>query len=411
LLAHDIRTASATPVLSLVILLSLISALSGCGSGVRLDQPAGQAPLIITQPADQSIPIGLQATFSVTATGQNVKYQWSRNGTPIAGATGSTYGTASVLAADTGSTFSVALTNAFGSATSRAAALTVTARAPKAGDLRFQQVDAATTVNGYMEEVNLDPVLGFNGWETFGDATGTPLWLGNNCCAYQFNLFALPSGVTGLNIGYLHGSLEDFQSDLNGSGPATSAIGNLGAANTVITSISLSSDADLFGLSWIQTAQPGGFDLTLNTIAPSDFQAAATQEGAHSRVITAVSYNAGQITYLSYGWQADRSTVYDTQVATATLGTASTVAQGLAAQGYIITASGSTQAADGTGVLMVGTRVQGDTMPRPMMIVPLAQDSAGVTQLFQQGYAIVGVSNEFGTGPAGVIMRDWIGER
>jgi hypothetical protein len=117
-----------------------------------------------------------------------------------------------------------------------------------------------------------------------------------------------------------------------------------------------------------------------------------------------------RITYLSYGWQADRSTVYETQVATATLGTASTVAQGLAAQGYIITASGSTQAADGTGVLMVGTRVQGDTMPRPMMIVPLAQESAGLNQLFQQGYAIVGVSNEFGTGPAGV-MRNWIGER
>jgi hypothetical protein len=366
--------------------------------------------LIITQPADQSIPMGLQATFSVTATGPTVKYQWSRNGTPIAGATASTYSTASVLAADAGSTFSVALTNAFGSATSRAAVLTITARAPKTGDLRFQQVDAASTVNGYVRDATFAPALGFKGWETFGNATGTPLWLGNNCCAYQFNPFALPSGVMGLNTGYLHGSLEDFQSDLNGSGPVTSAIGNLGAANTVITSISLSPDADVFGLSWIQTTQPGGFDLTQNTIAPSDFQAAATQEGAHSRVITAVSYNAGQITYLSYGWQADRSTVYETQVATATLRTASTVAQGLAAQGYIITASGSTQAADGTGVLMVGTRVQGDTMPRPMMIVPLAQEAAGLDQLFQQGYAIVGVANEFGTGPAGV-MRDWIGER
>jgi hypothetical protein len=50
------------------------------------------------------------------------------------------------------------------------------------------------------------------------------------------------------------------------------------------------------------------------------------EHGAHSRVITADSYNAGQITYLSYGWQTDRSTVYETEVATATLGTASTVA-------------------------------------------------------------------------------------
>jgi hypothetical protein len=410
LLAHDVRTASTAPILSLVILLSLISALSGCGSGGQPAQPTGQAPLIITQPADQSIPIGLQATFSVTATGP-IKYQWSRNGTSIAGATGSTYITASVLAADAGSTFSVALTNAFGSATSRAAALTVTARAPKAGDLRFQQVDAASTVNGYVQEVTLVPALGDNGWATFGNATGTPLWLGNNCCAYQFNPFALPSGVTGLNTGYLHGSLEDFQSDLNGSGPVTFAIGNLGAANTVITSMSLSPDADVFGLSWIKTTQPGGFDLTQNTIAPSDFQAAATQEGAHSRVITAVSYNAGQITYLSYGWQADRSTVYETQVATATLGTASTVAQGLAAQGYIITASGSAQAADGTGVLMVGTRVQGDTMARPMMVASGTQSLAGIDQLFQQGYAIVGIADESDPKTFRLVVQDWIGER
>jgi hypothetical protein len=82
------------------------------------------------------------------------------------------------------------------------------------------------------------------------------------------------------------------------------------------------------------------------------------EHGAHSRVITAVSYNAGQITYLSYGWQTDRSTVHETEVATATLGTAATVAQSLAAQGYIVAASGSDQAADGSGVRMVGTRVQ-----------------------------------------------------
>jgi hypothetical protein len=410
LLAHDLRTASKAYILPLATLISLISALSGCGSGGQPSQPTGQAPLIITQPADQSIPMGLQATFSVSATGPNLKYQWSRNGTPIAGASGSTYSTASLLAADAGSTFSVALANAFGSATSRAAALAVTARAPKAGDLRFQQVDAASTVNGYVEEVAITSI-GVNGSLTFTNATGSPLWLTNNCCLDQFAPFALPSGITGLNTGILHGSLEDFQSDLNGSGPATSAIGNLGAANTVITSISLSPDADVFGLSWVQTTQPGGFDLTQNTIAPSDFQAAATQEGAHSRVITAVSYNAGQITYLSYGWQADRSTIYETQVATVTLETASTVARSLAAQGYIITASGSAQAADGTGVLMVGTRVQGDTMPRPVMVVPLSQVLAGLKQLFQQGYAIVGIADEFDFKTSRLVVQDWIGER
>ena len=45
--------------------------------------------------------------------------------------------------------------------------------------------------------------------------------------------------------------------------------------------------------------------------------AAATQEGAHSRVITAIAYYGTQVVYLSYGWQSDTSTMYEAQVATA----------------------------------------------------------------------------------------------
>jgi hypothetical protein len=237
------------------------------------------------------------------------------------------------------------------------------------------------------------------------------LWLANNCCVFQFYSFALPSGVMGLNTGYLRDSLDNFQSDLNGSSVIASSIGNLSAANNVITSMSLVSDDDLFGLSWIQTSEPGGFDLAQNTITPSDFQGAATQEGAHSRVITAVSYNAGKVTYLSYGWLEDASTVYETEVATATLATVSSVASNLAAGGYIITASGSDQSPDGSGVLLVGTRVQGDTMARPVMVVSHSQSSTALDQLFQQGYALVAVSNEFSPGTSGPVVQDWIGER
>ena len=87
------------------------------------------------------------------------------------------------------------------------------------------------------------------------------------------------------------------------------------------------------------------------------------------------------------------------------------MAQGLAAQGYIITASGSAQAADGTGVLMVGTRVQGDTMARPMMVASGTQSLAGIDQLFQQGYAIVGIADEFDPKTFRLVVQDWIGER
>jgi len=121
------------------------------------------------------------------------------------------------------------------------------------------------------------------------------------------------------------------------------------------------------------------------TVASSGFQAAASQDGVNGRVITAVSWNNGQIYYLSYGWARDTATAYDVQTATATFNTVSSVAQQLAAEGYIITAMGGTTA---DGFLLVGTRVQGDTMPRPILVVDTSQGESA-NSLFE-GYAIVG---------------------
>ncbi len=161
------------------------------------------------------------------------------------------------------------------------------------------------------------------------------------------------------------------------------------SSNSVVTSLDLESADDLFAASWIQSSQVSGFDMSKQTVAPADFQAAATQEGANSRVITAVSYNAGQVVYLSYGWQSDTSTIYETQVATASLETAATVAANLAAQGYIVTAIGGSDLSD--SFLLVGTRVQGDTMPRPFAIASEIAGTSAYTVLMQPGYAMVDV--------------------
>ena len=94
------------------------------------------------------------------------------------------------------------------------------------------------------------------------------------------------------------------------------------------------------------------------------------------------------------------------QTATATFDTVSSVAQQLAADGYIITAMGGT-AAD--GILLVGTRVQGDTTPRPMLIVDLASGGNTAT-LKDQGYAVVGdLINLDSSG--NLLAEYWIGER
>src|SRR5213082_978086 len=86
------------------------------------------APTITRQPASQTVSTGQKATFTVTATGTApLSYQWQKNGTAISGATAASYTTPATTAADNGDQFTVVVSNAVGSVTSRAAALTVSA--------------------------------------------------------------------------------------------------------------------------------------------------------------------------------------------------------------------------------------------------------------------------------------------
>jgi hypothetical protein len=87
---------------------------------------AATAPAITAQPQGQTVIAPATATFSVTATGTApLSYQWSKNGSAIAGATSSTYTTPPTVAGDNGSTFTVMVANVAGSQPSDAATLTV----------------------------------------------------------------------------------------------------------------------------------------------------------------------------------------------------------------------------------------------------------------------------------------------
>jgi O-glycosyl hydrolase len=87
------------------------------------------APVIVIQPADTGVVTGTTATFTVVASGSSLSYQWRRDGTPISGATGTSYALSDAQLADSGATFSVTITRHGMTTTSRAAALTVTATA------------------------------------------------------------------------------------------------------------------------------------------------------------------------------------------------------------------------------------------------------------------------------------------
>jgi alpha-tubulin suppressor-like RCC1 family protein len=113
--------------------------LSGCFDGDGNKQKLAQ---ITQQPANATVTAGATATFSVSATGKGISYQWQRGTTNIAGATSATYTTPATTGADDGATFRVVITNKKGDVTSSAATLTV--NVPPA--ISTAPVDAAVDV-------------------------------------------------------------------------------------------------------------------------------------------------------------------------------------------------------------------------------------------------------------------------
>ncbi len=88
-------------------------------SGILIDQPT-----ITQHPVNASVRATKSATFSATATGVGLTYQWKRNGANITGATSSTL-TFTANSSHNGVTHTVVVTNAAGSVTSNGAVLSV----------------------------------------------------------------------------------------------------------------------------------------------------------------------------------------------------------------------------------------------------------------------------------------------
>ncbi|HYG76907.1 MAG TPA: IPT/TIG domain-containing protein [Planctomycetota bacterium] len=83
-----------------------------------------EAVTIITHPSDKTVVQGSSVTFTVVATGSNLTYAWTKAGSPIGGANGSSYTIPTTVATDAAQ-YRVIVTNSFGSVTSNPATLTV----------------------------------------------------------------------------------------------------------------------------------------------------------------------------------------------------------------------------------------------------------------------------------------------
>jgi hypothetical protein len=339
--------------------------LTGCGATTYSTPP--DTPLIIeTQPISQIVPITQTATFTVGATGSApLTYQWSENGTEIAGATNSSYTTPAVELGPNGDTsigsFQVKVSDASSSLTSNLVTLTAGPRSPKAGDLRyllFQQVDIPGLLN-QAKGVNFSVGYGQpGGGFSASNAVGRPLSLGSGP-DWEAYVNYLPPPMTGLNMYYTNG---------HGYSAFTSDMQSIVAPNVVVDSLDLEPAAGAYAVAYVETTQPGGFDYRLDPVVsaginqPSGIQAQATLDGKQSRVITAVSFDAsGDADLISYGWTGDTATVYQDQTNIVSANDVCSTAATMASEGYIISAFGGNPA---DGFVLIGMRVQGDTLPR-----------------------------------------------
>lgn len=143
-------------------------------------------PSISLQPQSQTVPVGSNATFTVSATGGNLSYTWLYNSSPIGGATSTSYTVSNAQTNDSGN-YSVLVTNTLGSITSSNALLTVIAT-----PLQFQSITvlpngavqlALTGVTGSSCDLNfssdlthwtlLTNLVNSNGAIQFTDSTST----------------------------------------------------------------------------------------------------------------------------------------------------------------------------------------------------------------------------------------------
>jgi hypothetical protein len=128
----------------------ICAALSACSpSRDAPSAPAPSPPVITAAPAARVVPINSSWTFSVAASGAGLRYQWRRNGQPIAGATSAQY-TVRPTAMSDGGPLDVVVSNAAGSVTTPAIDLrVVTENGPWRTGLRIAASSSPTAFSGF----------------------------------------------------------------------------------------------------------------------------------------------------------------------------------------------------------------------------------------------------------------------
>lgn len=194
---------------------------SSAGVVFKVDYTAGQAPSITLEPTSQTAPNDGAVTFSVAAAGTApLNYQWQRDGENISGAISTSYTLSPVSLADSGATFRCVVSNAYGSATSNAATLTVLVNNPPTATIitpateTETQYAAGTTIsysgNGMDQEDGALPPSAYT-WEiVFHHDTHTHPFIPPTSGATTGSFLIPNLGETSANVWYrIHLTVQD----------------------------------------------------------------------------------------------------------------------------------------------------------------------------------------------------------
>ncbi len=239
-------------------------------------------PVIVNQPQSQTVASNASVFFLVSVQNNNVSYQWMRNGTPINGATNSTFGIPTVTSTNV-AFYQVLVSNLNGdgfSVLSRAADLQI--NTPDTGQPVNSRVRAESKLQAVMDTTFLpnDPydgpiVTGYSGVETFSmyDATAEnpePLHCGVTCFNTKWHSYMANS--TGLL------SVSDFGTTFSGvmgvyTGPDFSLVplacsGGHPAGTEVVSFESVIGTTYWISISSTNSAVNGMGQLQYSTLAP-----------------------------------------------------------------------------------------------------------------------------------------------
>jgi hypothetical protein len=219
--------------------------------------PASSAPTISVQPTTQTAQPGGGATFTIGASGAPpLSYYWRRNGSPIAGATNTSYTTNGVQLADSGTQFSCLVSNASGTVLSSNALLIVSTDLVKNGGFELGNFSFWTTSGNFSScsVVNTSPYVHSGSFGARLGPVGSLGYLSQTLASvpgqlYLISCSALSGGDSPIEFQVLwDGSVYFDQDDLGTFGWRN--IGFLASASTSSTVLQLGfrDDPDFLGL-------------------------------------------------------------------------------------------------------------------------------------------------------------------